>query len=457
MNVEKIILKNLLKNEPYTRKALPFLKDEYFLAPEDKELFSIIREFILKYNALPSNDALGAELQAKKGLNEETLKAMVETLNEIQKNPDQPNDVWLLDTTETFCQDKAIYNAITKSIEIINNKGNLSKGAIPDLLSDALAVSFDPNVGHDYLEQYKDRFEYYHRVQDRIPFDLEYFNKITGGGLPKKTLNIILAGTGVGKSLFMCHCAAAALTLGKKVLYITLELSQEEVGKRIDANLMNTSFKDLLAMPEDIYLKRGQALKAKTNGKLIIKEYPTATASTLQFKALLRELELKKKFIPDVIFIDYLNICTSARIKQGGNVNSYTYIKAIAEELRGLAVEYAVPVVSATQTNRTGFVSSDLGLEDTSESFGLPATADLMFGLMRSETLDQLGQIEVKQLKNRYEDPSTNKKFVIGVDITKMKLYDVEASAQKGISDSGQVESKPPEQRRNKFDKLKVQ
>jgi predicted ATP-dependent serine protease len=294
-------------------------------------------------------------------------------------------------------------------------------------------------------------------VQDRIPFDLEYFNKVTGGGLPKKTLNIILAGTGVGKSLFMCHCAAAALTLGKKVLYITLELSQEEVGKRIDANLMNTPFKDLMVMPEDIYLKRGQALKAKTNGKLIIKEYPTASASTLQFKALLRELELKKKFIPDVIFIDYLNICTSARIKPGGNVNSYTYVKAIAEELRGLAVEYELPVVSATQTNRTGFVSTDLGLEDTSESFGLPATADFMFALMRSETLDQLGQIEVKQLKNRFEDPSTNKKFVIGVDITKMKLYDVEASAQKGISDSGQVEQKPPEQRRNKFDKLKVQ
>jgi replicative DNA helicase len=457
MNVEKIILKNLIKNEPYTRKSLPFLKDEYFLATEDKELFSIIREFILKYNALPSNDALGAELQAKKGLNEETLKAMVDTLNEINKNPDEPNIDWLIETTETFCQDKAIYNAITKSIEIINSKGNLSKGAIPDLLSDALAVSFDPNVGHDYLEQYKDRFEYYHRVQDRIPFDLEYFNKVTGGGLPKKTLNIILAGTGVGKSLFMCHCAAAALTLGKKVLYITLELSQEEVGKRIDANLMNTPFKDLMVMPEDIYLKRGQALKAKTNGKLIIKEYPTASASTLQFKALLRELELKKKFIPDVIFIDYLNICTSARIKPGGNVNSYTYVKAIAEELRGLAVEYELPVVSATQTNRTGFVSTDLGLEDTSESFGLPATADFMFALMRSETLDQLGQIEVKQLKNRFEDPSTNKKFVIGVDITKMKLYDVEASAQKGISDSGQVEQKPPEQRRNKFDKLKVQ
>lgn len=456
MNVDKIILKNLIKNEPYARKSLPFLKDEYFLAPDDKALFLIIRDFILKYNTLPSNDALGTELRQKKGLSEDLLKSMADTLNEINTNKDEPNIDWLLETTETFCQDKAIYNAISKSLEIINNKGNLSKGAIPDLLSDALAVSFDPNVGHDYLEDFEGRYDYYHRVHERVPFDLEFLNKITNGGLPKKTLNIILAGTGVGKSLFMCHCAAAALALGKNVLYITLELSQEEVGKRIDANLMNTPFKDLLILPKDTYLKRGQALKAKTNGKLIIKEYPTATASTLQFKALLRELELKKKFIPDIIFVDYLNICTSARIKPGGNVNSYTYVKAIAEELRGLAVEYEVPLVSATQTNRTGYVSSDIGLEDTSESFGLPATADFMVGLMRSETLDQLGQIEVKQLKNRYSDLNTNKKFVIGVDITKMKLYDVEASAQKGISDSGQVEEKSPEPRQNKFHKLKV-
>jgi archaellum biogenesis ATPase FlaH len=342
-----------------------------------------------------------------------------------------------------------------KSIDIMNSKGKESKGAIPTLLSDALAISFDPNVGHDYLEQYDERYEYYHRVQEKIPFDLEYFNKITKGGLPKKTLNIVLSGTGVGKSLFMCHVAASCLNQGKNVLYITLELAEEEVAKRIDANLMNITFEDLMVLHQDAYKKKAENIKKKTNGKLIIKEYPTASASTIHFKTLLNELNLKKTFRPDIIFVDYLNICSSARIKPGGNVNSYTYIKSIAEELRGLAVEFEVPLVSATQTTRSGYVSSDIGLEDTSESFGLPATADFMFALISTEELEELGQILVKQLKNRYNDPTLNKRFVIGIDRSKMKLFDVEASAQHDIVDSGQVQNHQSETK-NKFKSLKV-
>ena len=455
MSVERIILKNLLRNENYTRKVLPFLKSEYFLADDDRVLFQTIQDFILKYNAQPTKDSLLIEIDSIKNLTEDTVKKIQNNLDQIQKDADDTNIDWLVSTTEQFCQDKGIYNAIMKSIEIMNSpKGSLSKGSIPQLLSDALSISFDPNVGHDYLEQIEERYDYYHRVLEKIPFDLDFFNKITKNGLPKKTLNIALAGTGVGKSLFMCHVAASCLNQGKNVLYITLELAEEEVAKRIDANLMNISFEDLLALPKDMYVKKANLIKNKTNGKLIVKEYPTASASTIHFKALLNELNLKKSFRPDIIFVDYLNICCSARIKPGSNINSYTYVKAIAEELRGLAVECEVPLVSATQTTRSGFVSSDIGLEDTSESFGLPATADFMFALISTEELEALGQIMVKQLKNRYNDPTQNKRFVVGIDRSKMKLYDVESSAQTDIVDSGQV--KEDTQGRNKFKSLKV-
>ena len=453
MNIEKTILKNLLKNDVYTRKVLPFIKDEYFIADDDRTLFKEIKSFILKYNNLPTQDALLIEIDSAKGLREEQVKNIRETLDEIAKDKNDTNIDWLSDNTEKFCQEKAIYLAMMKSIDIMNNKNNsMTKGAIPQLLSDALAVSFDPNIGHDYLEQYDYRYEYYHKIQEKIPFDLQFFNKITKDGLPKKTLNIALAGTGVGKSLFMCHMAAACLSMGKNVLYVTLELAEEEVSKRIDANLMNISLDDLMALPKDIYMKKGESLKNKTDGKLIVKEYPTAGASTIHFKSLLNELNLKKSIKPDIIFIDYLNICMSARIKPGASVNSYTYVKAIAEELRGLAVEYNVPLVSATQTTRQGYSSSDVDLTDTSESFGLPATADFMFALISTEELEGLNQIMVKQLKNRYNDPTTNKRFVVGIDRAKMKLYDVEQSAQEDITDSGQ----PKLNTKDKFKSLKV-
>jgi replicative DNA helicase len=458
MQLEKTILLNLLRNEDYTRKVLPFIKPEYFTVEADKILYTEIQNFILKYNTPPTKDALMIEIDALRNIKEDQVKEIQTTLDDI-KNVEDPNYDWLVDSTEKFCQEKALYHAIMKSIEIMDKKnGTLTTGAIPSILSDALSVSFDPNVGHDYLGQFEDRYEYYHQVLEKIPFDLDFFNKITKNGLPKKTLNIALAGTGVGKSLFMCHVAASCLNMGKNVLYITLELAEQEVAKRIDANLMNITFDDLMALPKDLYLKKAQALKSKTNGTLIVKEYPTAGAGSMHFKALLNELNLKKSFKPDIIFIDYLNICTSSRIKPGNGVNSYTYIKSIAEELRGLAVEFEVPVVSATQTTRSGFVSTDIGLEDTSESFGLPATADFMFALISSEQLEQLGQIMVKQLKNRYNDPSTNKKFVIGIDRSKMKLYDVEDSAQ-DIVDSGQVQNiitNRPNDRKDKFKGFKV-
>jgi replicative DNA helicase len=437
MQLEKTILLNLLRNENFTRKVLPFIKPEYFTVEADRILYTEIQNFILKYNTPPTKDALLIEIDALRNIKEDQVREIKTTLDSI-KDIEEPNQDWLVDSTEKFCQEKALYHAIMKSIEIMDKKnGTLTTGAIPSILSDALAVSFDPNVGHDYLGQFEDRFEYYHQVLEKIPFDLDFFNKITKNGLPKKTLNIALAGTGVGKSLFMCHVAASCLNMGKNVLYITLELAEQEVAKRIDANLMNITFDDLMALPKELYLKKAQSLKSKTNGTLIVKEYPTAGAGSMHFKALLNELNLKKSFKPDIIFIDYLNICMSSRIKPGNGVNSYTYIKSIAEELRGLAVEFEVPVVSATQTTRSGYVSTDIGLEDTSESFGLPATADFMFALISSEQLEQLGQIMVKQLKNRYNDPSSNKKFVIGIDRSKMKLYDVEDSAQ-DIVDSGQ-------------------
>lgn len=446
-----------MRNEAYTRKVLPFLLEEYFVDGNDRTLFKEIKSFILKYNNLPTYDALVIEIDSLRNIKEEQVKTITDTLKELSEDKIDTNIDWLSDSTEKFCQEKAIYNAIMRSIDVMNNKNStLTKGAIPQLLSDALSVSFDPNVGHDYLEQYDYRYEYYHRVLEKIPFDLEFFNKITRGGVPKKTLNIALAGTGVGKSLFMCHVAASCLNQGRNVLYITLELAEEEVAKRIDANLMNVTFEDLMRLSKDMYEKKAENLKSKTTGKLIIKEYPTAGASTIHFKALLNELSLKKSFKPDIIFIDYLNICMSARVKPGSNINSYTYIKSIAEELRGLAVEYSVPVLSATQTTRSGFSNSDVELTDTSESFGLPATADFMFALIATEELDALGQIMVKQLKNRYNDPTINKRFVLGIDRAKMKLFDVEASAQHDISDSGQVTPTIRPNNRDKFKSLKV-
>lgn len=454
MQIEHIILKNLIKNEDYMRKVLPFLREEYFHKEDERVLFSTLNTFILEYNELPSFETIQLNIQSK-NMTENLFDSVNKLVSSIKTDEDTFNEKWLLDSTETFCQDKAVYNAIMKSIEIMNNKkGVASKGAIPQLLSDALSVSFDAKVGHSYTEDYENRFDYYHRVEEKIPFDLEFFNRITKGGVPKKTLNIALAGTGVGKSLFMCHVAASCLNQGKNVLYITLELAEEEVAKRIDANLMNVTFDDLMEMPKEMYQKKMDSIRNKTDGKLFIKEYPTASASTIHFKGLLNELNLKKSFVPDVIFVDYLNICTSARIKPGSSVNSYTFVKSIAEELRGLAVEFSVPLFSATQTTRTGFVSSDVGLEDTSESFGLPATADFMFALISTEELQELNQIMIKQLKNRYNDPTLNKRFVVGIDRSKMRLYDVEESAQKDIVDSGQqllTESKS-----NKFKQLKV-
>jgi archaellum biogenesis ATPase FlaH len=418
-------------------------------------MFQEIQEYIQKYNAQPSVAAVKIALKDNKKLTETQLKNCVEVLNDINNADAEKDQQWLLDATEKFCQERAIYNAIMDSIQILDDKDPArGKGSIPTLLSDALAVSFDPHIGHDYMDMYSNRYDFYHRVEKRIPFDLDYFNKITRGGLPQKTLNIALAGTGVGKSLFMCHVAANCMMQNYNVLYITLEMSEEKIAERIDANLLNVTLDDLMLMPKDLYDKRMKKLKETVKGKLIIKEYPTAAANPAHFRALINDLKLKKNFKPDIIFVDYLNICASSRIKAGANINSYTYIKAIAEELRGLAVECNVPLVSATQTTRSGFTNSDPGLEDTSESFGLPATADLMFALISTEELQNLNQIMVKQLKNRYNDPTLNKRFTIGIDKAKMKLYDLELSAQMNISDSGQAEQ--PKNSKSKFSGLKV-
>lgn len=436
MSIERIILKNMIDDNVYTRTVIPHLKSEYFSDSVDKALFDIISNFYLKYGEIPSNDAVMLSLENRKDLTQTELDLGKKAVREFAETENKPNFQWLIDESEKFCKDKALYNAMMQSITMMNEKSSMyDRGMIPKILSDALSVSFDPNVGHDYFEQFEDRFEYYHRLVEKLPFDLDYLNTITKGGIPRKTLNIILAGTNVGKSLFMCHLAAAALNAGKNVLYITLELADKEISKRIDANLMNITFDDLMDMPKSLYEKKIKNLRSKTTGVLITKEYPTATASSSHFKSLLNELALKKKFVPDVIFVDYLNICTSARIKPSANVNSYTYVKAIAEELRGLAVEYNVPVWSATQTTRSGFGSSDIGLEDTSESFALPATADFMIALMRNETLDQLNQIQVKQLKNRYSDAALNKRGILGIDRSKMRLYDVEQDAMDDIID----------------------
>ena len=438
--LEKTILKNLIHNEEYTRKVLPFIKPEYFSDQTEKIVFKEVFEFVNKYKNLPTHEALVINFTEAKNLTEPQVKDSIELLNEIKQDKEETVELkWLTEHTEKFCQDKAIYNAIMESVSILDDKkGNKTKGEIPQLLADALGVSFDSHVGHDYMQDFDDRYDFYHRVESRLKFDLDIFNKITKGGLPIKTLNIALAGTGVGKSLFMCHCAASSLSQGSNVLYITLEMAEEKIAERIDANLLNITMDELHTIPKEDYERKFSTLKNKVQGKLIIKEYPTASASTLHFRALLNELALKKNFRPDIIFIDYLNICASSRIRPGGNVNSYTYIKSIAEELRGLAVEFNLPVVSATQTTRSGYSNSDVDLTDTSESFGLPATADFMFALITNEELEELGQIMVKQLKNRYSDPNYYKRFVVGVDRSKMRLYDTEQSAQDDIIDSGQ-------------------
>ena len=442
--LEHSILKNLIYNEEYTRKVMPFIQPEYFSDNTEKIVFGEIKEFVEKYKNLPTHEALVINFTESKKLTEEQVRSSIEILNQLHKNKDEPTEQqWLTEQTEKFCQDKAIYNAIMDAVQILDSKTNKAKGEIPKILSDALGVSFDRNVGHDYISDYESRYDFYHRKEERIPFDLDFFNKITKGGLPNKTLNIALAGTGVGKSLFMCHVAAGCISQGYDVLYITMEMAEEKIAERIDANLLNIRLDDLHIISKDEYTKKFQSLQNKTHGRLIIKEYPTASAGSMHFRSLLNELQLKKSFRPKIIFIDYLNICCSSRLKPGSNVNSYTYIKAIAEELRGLAVEFNVPIVSATQTTRSGYSNSDVDLTDTSESFGLPATADFMFALINTEELEQLNQIMVKQLKNRYNDPSSNKKFVIGVDRAKMKLYDVEDTAQK-IVDSGQVQDDKP-------------
>jgi replicative DNA helicase len=435
--IETTILRNLVYNEEYSRKVIPFIQPDYFEYRTEKVVFQEIVHFIVKYGAAITTEALKIELENRSDLSESEIKEVREISDSFHDAP--VDGQWLLDTTEKWCRDRAIYLALMESINIADgNNEKKNRDAIPSILSDALAVSFDNHIGHNYLEDYEERYESYHRKEDRIPFDLEYFNKITKGGLPNKTLNVALAGTGVGKSLFMCHMASACLLNGHNVLYVTMEMAEEKIAERIDANLLNVPIQDLTDLPKTTFENKVTKLSKKTQGSLIIKEYPTASAHSGHFKSLLNELALKKSFRPDIIFIDYLNICASSRYKQGGTINSYSYIKSIAEELRGLAVEANVPIVSATQTTRSGYGSSDVDLTDTSESFGLPATADLMFALISTEELEQLGQIMVKQLKNRYNDLSVYKRFIVGIDRAKMRLYDCEQSAQKDILDSGQ-------------------
>ena len=458
-NLEQVILRNVLTNEQYMRKVLPFIKPEYFQGVYN-QLFRQAGLFVAKYNKLPTLDAMKIEIDQSDKYNDDQYTAAMEILPNIF-TLETADEKWLEDTTEKWCQDRAIHNAIMESISIIDGKhGTLTKNALPELLSQALAVSFDANVGHDYIENVEQRFDFYHEDEDRIPFDLDYFNKITKGGLPNKTLNICLAGTGVGKSLFMCHVAGNALAQGRNVLYITMEMAEERIAERIDANLLNIPLDEMASVTKPMLTSKIDALAARTNGKLIIKEYPTGSAHAGHFRALLNELKLKKNFEPEMIFIDYLNICSSSRMKgMGGSINSYTYIKSIAEELRGLAVEFNVPIVSATQTTRSGFSSSDPGLEDTSESFGLPATADLMFALVSSEELEKMGQIMVKQLKNRYNDISTYKRFVLGIDKSKMRLVDADENQQNLVQDTPTFDASKSGERvsSEKFKDFKIQ
>ena len=441
--IERTTLGQLLTNEEYARKVMPHMKMDYFSDRTERTVFEEIQKFVQRYNALPTKDTLEIEIDTRRDLNEDDIKKVLTVVKELSVDSDVNAD-WLVETTEKFCKDKAVYNAIVEGISIIDGKDkNRGADAIPSILTDALAVGFDNRVGHDYLLDSEERFEYYHTVEEKIPFDLEFFNKITKGGLPPKTLNIALAGTGVGKSLFMCHVAANCMSQGKNVLYITLEMAEERIAERIDANLMNVSMEDLHDLPKLMFESKIDKIKNKTTGQLIVKEYPTASAHTNHFRGLIKELAIKKSFKPDIIFIDYLNICTSSRIRGVTNVNSYTMVKSIAEELRGLAVETNVPIMSATQTTRSGHSNSDVGLEDTSESFGLPATADLMFALISNEELDALNQIAVKQLKNRYNDPTVNKRFVIGIDRARMRLFDVKLSEQQELQDANQSDDLP--------------
>ncbi len=448
--IERTALRNLIHNEEYSRKVLPFIKEDYFSDRLEKLLFKEIYKFITKFNALPTKEALSIEINDSKTITEDEYKKITDIISTL--NPEKINLEWLVETTEKFCKDRAIHNAILGGIQIIDGKDKEhTPEYLPEMLSDALSVSFDQKVGHDYLEESKERFDFYKKKEERLELDLDFFNKITRGGIPSKTLNICLAGTGVGKTMFMTHIASSILLQNKNVLYITMEMAEERIAERIDANLLNVGMSDLEELPYTMYETKINKLQSKTTGTLIIKEYPTASAHTGHFKTLMSELALKKSFKPDIVFIDYLNICSSARFKAGANVNSYTYIKSIAEELRGLAVEIDVPIFSATQTTRGGFVSSDVGLEDTSESFGLPATADFMFALISSEELEEKNQIMVKQLKNRYNDPTINRKFILGVDRSKMRFYDVEQSAQTDLVESGQEDSLSTD---NKFKQL---
>ena len=448
-DVEKLILHNLLKNETYARKVTPFLKREYFHDRGMRFVFETIHEFIIKYNNLPTKEAIYIILDKNKSINQEEMKRITNYVEEISNSKENVDFEWLMAETETFCKDKAVYNAIMESIQIIDGKTQQSQGSIPDILSKALAVSFDVHIGHDYIEDYEKRYDFYHTVEKRIPFDLDGFNQITNGGTPSKTLNIVMAGTGVGKSLFLCHHAANCLKKNCNVLYITCEMAEERIAERIDANLLDVTLDNLRDLPKTVYEKKIQNLSAGVQGKLIIKEYPTATANVNHFRFLLDELWLKRKFKPDVIFIDYLNICASARVKSGNNVNSYTYIKSIAEEIRGLAVEYNVPIFSATQTTRSGYSSTDVGLEDTSESFGLPATADFMFALISTEELAELNQIMVKQLKNRYNDTATNRKFLLNINRAKMKVSDIQQQHTNLVAIPA---APPPKQKGQKFE-----
>ena len=446
--LEQTILKNLIQNEPFTRKVLPFLKSEYFTENDEKVVFKEIQQYFLKYTKPPTTEALLINLDNNTSLSENELKMSKTVISQFDKET-TPID-WLVEETEKWCKDRAIYIAVMDSIEVIDKKSQRSTGEIPELLKDALSVSFDQHIGHDQIEDADERFEFYHTEEEKIPFDLEYFNKITKGGLPNKTLNICLAGTGVGKSLFMCHMASAGLMMNKNVLYITLEMSEERIAERIDANVLNIPMKELPDLSKKMFDKKVDKIRAKTKGKLIIKEYPTASAHVGHFRHLLQELEIKKDFKPDMIFIDYLNICASHRIRPGSGANSYTLVKSIAEELRGLAVEFDVPIMSATQTTRSGYGSTDIGLEDTSESFGLPATADMMFALITSDELEELDQLVVKQLKNRYNDPTVFKRFVIGVDRSRMKLYDCEQEAQEELIDGAIEDDDTPVFDRNR-------
>jgi replicative DNA helicase len=448
MSFEQVIFGNLVNREEYGRKVIPFLKKEYFHDKTDQIIFELIDNYVTKYNRFPTTEALKIDLSNVSGIETGLFDEASSKVETFENDPNTELD-WLVDKTEKFCQEKAVYNAIMQSIQILDNKDfKRDKGSIPEILSDALSVSFDTNIGHNWSDDADARYEFYHRKESRVPFNLDYFNRITKGGLPNKTLNIILASTGVGKSLFMCHCAAGNILDGKNVLYITMEMAEERIAERIDANLMDVTLDELSEMDKTTFDKKMARARNKTSGKLIIKEYPTSSAGSANFRHLLNELKLKKNFIPDIVYVDYLNICASSRIKYTSNVNSYTYVKAIAEELRGLAVEYNIPIVSATQTTRSGIGSSDIDLTDTSESIGLPATADMMFALISTEELQDLNQILVKQLKNRYNDPTRHRRFVIGVDRSRMKLYDVEPEAQEDILD-GPVMDKTDFGRRN--------